>query len=314
MDAKRFQTIPLSFIDNNEGQIPGVPPNPRKFTPRAMRKLVRSIQQDPEMLELRALLVYPLGERFVSIGGNMRTLALKSLGYENAPCVVIPAETPAAKLKRYIIKDNSGFGDWDRDMLMEFYETSDLDSWCVDIPQPTEEDVRNSGISAWNDKERPEKRCDMTDCLALHTKGNLSFVSMFRTSDEGDSLTDIKSDFSNAKRFAASAEQVLRNLVGFSDTEGWCIVTTPKRRHKERNFAETVCIDLSERLGITFHADAVTCENRQRVNPVFKLEYFIPERNIVLFDDIVTTGMTLTETRRLLAHKNVVTIVGIYNR
>lgn len=314
MDSTRFINIPLSEIDGNTGQIPGVPPNPRRFRPARMRRLIRSIEQDPEMLELRAILVYPHEGRYIAIGGNMRTEALKSLGYAEAPCVVIPSDTPASKLKRYIIKDNSGFGEWDHTMLTDFWEKSDLDAWCVDIPQPTEEEVKAAGISAWNDRERPEKKCDLADSVALHTKGNLSFVSLFRTSEEGDTLSDIKSDFGNASRFAAAAETVIRNLVGMAVTEGWCIVTTPKRRHRERNFSETVCIDISERLGVTFHPDLITCENRQRVNPTFKMEYFIPEQNIILFDDIVTTGMTLAESRRLLANRNVVTVVGIYNR
>lgn len=90
------KNIPISQIENNTGQVEGLPGNPRITNPVKLDKLVESIKQDPEMLQLRGLLVYPFADgKYVTIGGNMRLQALKRLNYTECPCIVIPKETPA---------------------------------------------------------------------------------------------------------------------------------------------------------------------------------------------------------------------------
>lgn len=85
-------------IENNTGQVPGLPPNPRITNPAKLDKLVESIKQDPEMLQLRGLLVYPIEDgKYITIGGNMRLQALKRLGFDDVPCIIIPKETPVKK-------------------------------------------------------------------------------------------------------------------------------------------------------------------------------------------------------------------------
>ena len=91
--------IKLSKLVENRGQIEGLPANPRFIKDDKYAKLKKSIEDDPEMLELRELLVYPLGNKFVVIGGNMRLKALRELGATECPCKVIPAETPVEKLR-----------------------------------------------------------------------------------------------------------------------------------------------------------------------------------------------------------------------
>lgn len=95
--------------------------------------------------------------------------------------------------------------------------------------------------------------------------------------------------------------------------EGWCIVTTPKRRHKEKNFASMVCDELSKLLNIPFYEDAVEAKNRQRINPQFELVKNITEPGIILYDDILTTGSTLKATADLFADRNVLCVIGIDN-
>jgi hypothetical protein len=312
-----YLLLPLADIDINKGQIPDVPPNPRRTSPTKIRKLMNSILQDPEMLELRALLVYRYGGRYVTIGGNMRLLAMQRLQYTTAPCIVIPEDTPARKLKNYIVKDNGSFGDWDIDMLLESYDSRELEEWAIDVQAMLEnrkEERVFAGASAWNNKERPEARCNLQEQIEFHEKGALSYISFYRSTEEGALLTDIKADAACVEMFAVMAERILRKMIGLRITDGWCILTTPKRRHKELNFAERVCLNLSERLGLTFHKEAVTAKNRTRINPEFSLAYPIEENNIILFDDIVTTGSTLEATHLLLNHKNVICLVGIANR
>jgi hypothetical protein len=68
-------SIKITNLHTNTGQIPGVPANPRFIKDEPYEKLKKSIQDDPEMLDLRELIVYPYpGKKghYVIIGGNMR--------------------------------------------------------------------------------------------------------------------------------------------------------------------------------------------------------------------------------------------------
>ena len=127
--------IPLSQLEPNRGQVEGLPKNPRILRDERFKALKKSIEDDPEMLELRELLVYPTeGGQYVVIGGNMRLRVLQDLKAETAPCKVIPAETPVEKLKAYATKDNVGFGDWDWDALANEWDGEQLADWGLDIP------------------------------------------------------------------------------------------------------------------------------------------------------------------------------------
>jgi 16S rRNA G966 N2-methylase RsmD len=125
--------LPLSRLEVNKGQISSVPKNPRFIRDDRYKKLKGSIQEDPEMLALRELLVFEHAGKYVIIGGNMRYRALKELGYTETVCKIMPSETPIEKIKAITIKDNSGFGEWDFDMLANEWDIEDLNKWGVDM-------------------------------------------------------------------------------------------------------------------------------------------------------------------------------------
>lgn len=127
------QNIPVALLQCNEGQIEGLPRNPRFIKDERFKKLVKSLQDDPEMLDLRELIVYPHGKKFVVIGGNMRLLAGKELGLETMPCKVLPVDTPIEKLKAYVIKDNNAFGNDDFDLLANEWDTEFLEECGFDF-------------------------------------------------------------------------------------------------------------------------------------------------------------------------------------
>ena len=135
----------------------------------------------------------------------------------------------------------------------------------------------------------------------------------FRTSDEGLSLSEIKTREDCARHFADCAVSLLKKICCLNDVSDMALCYPPKRRHKERNFAEIVCEMLAETIGLRLYKDVFRAKNRQRVQPVFYLEKEIKERNIIIFDDIVTTGSTLTACGNLLENKNVLFIAGINN-
>lgn len=128
-DNAWFIKVNVELIDGNDGQIEGLPRNPRLIRDEKFEALKRSLQEDPEMLGLRPLMVYPYDGRFIVIGGNMRLAAMKDLGYKQAPCVLIPEDTPVEKLRAYTMKDNYGYGEWDMSILAEEWDLSELDDW-----------------------------------------------------------------------------------------------------------------------------------------------------------------------------------------
>ena len=128
------QRIPITKLQPNNGQIEGIPKNPRFIRDNKYRKLLQSIKDNPEMLTLRELIVVPQGDSFVVIGGNMRLRAMKEVGYKEAVCTVVPEGFTKDQIKAFILKDNSSFGEWDIDDLLNEWEEELLEAAAIDIP------------------------------------------------------------------------------------------------------------------------------------------------------------------------------------
>ena len=120
------------------------------------------------------------------------------------------------------------------------------------------------------------------------------------------------------EKFAVGMNTLIRQILGDSLSAGdWCIITSPKRRHKERNFASLISARLADLLGIRFYEDLAECHSRHRVGAVFTFGKEPPaERNIIVFDDFVTSGATMISMRDLLLPlgKNLVFFTGINNK
>ena len=123
------------------------PKNPRVIKNRKFQLLVQSLLEDPEMLEARPIVTDP---NLVVLGGNMRLKAAKAAGLKEVPVYV--AEWDEVKQRRFIIKDNSSYGEWDWDQLSNDFEAEELEAWGVDIPDYKDEkpDVED------DDFEEPE--------------------------------------------------------------------------------------------------------------------------------------------------------------
>ena len=125
--------IPISKLLLNSGQIEGVPKNPRFIKDAEYGHLKKSIQDDPEMLELRELLVYPFNDKYVVLGGNMRLRALKELGYTEADVKLIPKDLPAKKLRAIVQKDNKDYGSNDWDLIANEWDVEELEDWGIEV-------------------------------------------------------------------------------------------------------------------------------------------------------------------------------------
>lgn len=131
MSKTPYQNIDVSLLELNEGQLEGLPKNPRFIKTHRYDALKKSIEDAPELLEARTLLVYPLENgHYIVIGGNMRLRACKELGFKELPCYVFKQETPVEKLAEYVIKDNVAFGDVDWNLIANEWDTGDFASMC----------------------------------------------------------------------------------------------------------------------------------------------------------------------------------------
>lgn len=155
--------------------------------------------------------------------------------------------------------------------------------------------------------------CDMREKIEIHEHVGYKTISMYKKSEEGIPFDVIKKDSSYIDIFSNSATNLIRGLIGLKVKNDWCLVTTPKRRHKEENFSDNVCKKISLDLGIKYYPDIVIAKTKQRVNPIFELQGQIEENNVIIYDDIITTGSTILATAKLFNSKNTLLIVGINN-
>lgn len=126
----KIEKVKLSEIKPN-------PKNPRLIKDEKFKKLVKSIKDFPQMLELRPIVV---DENNIILGGNMRFKALKEAGYTEVSIVRANDLTEDQK-DEFIVKDNVGFGEWDWDVLANEWDAELLNDWGLFVPEmPTEVD------------------------------------------------------------------------------------------------------------------------------------------------------------------------------
>jgi DNA modification methylase len=106
------------------------PNNPRLIKDDKFKKLVQSIKDFPEMLNIRPIVV---NNDMVILGGNMRFKACKEAGLKEIP-VIIASDLTEEQQREFLIKDNVSGGEWDFDMLANEWDVNDLEEWGLDIP------------------------------------------------------------------------------------------------------------------------------------------------------------------------------------
>lgn len=189
-----------------------------------------------------------------------------------------------------------------KDIEVPSLDVPDLDASFT--PSRTKDLFAEKSRAAWKDVQQAEARCDFAPNKVRISYRNPAFgiISLWKKSLYGRTLTDIKSDPDMIEKFAVGMNALIRQILGNSLATGdWCIVTSPKRRHKERNFASLISARLATLLGVNFYEDLAECHSKHRVGAVFTLVKAPPtERNIIVFDDFVTTGATMLSMRDLL--------------
>lgn len=185
------------------------PKNPRLIKDEKFKKLVKSIQEFPDMLNKRPLIVFTdVDSKYVVLGGNMRLKACKEVGIKEIPVIVADEWTEEQK-SEFLIKDNVGFGEWDWDSLANEWDAEKLDEWGLDVPVISETE-KLSKIEFEDIYYIPEDKPNISlmDCVDL-TKFNqkLEIINSSNlTEDQKKILTFfayrfIKIDFENVANY-----------------------------------------------------------------------------------------------------------------
>jgi ParB-like chromosome segregation protein Spo0J len=132
-------------------EIKSNPNNPRLIKDHKFKQLVKSIQDFPQMLELRPIVI---DENNMVLGGNMRLKACLEAGLTDVPVIHANNLTEAQK-KEFIMKDNISFGEHDWDILANEWNIIELDEWGLDIPAFANNDIQEKNDNAKGDKKCP---------------------------------------------------------------------------------------------------------------------------------------------------------------
>ena len=252
--------------------------NPRKISAQAVDAVCQAIT---DVGFRRPIDILPDG---TIINGHTRWKAAKKLGLTEVPCIICN-DLDDPKVRKWRLEDNKTgeYTTWDADKLKT--EIVDLDFGNADFfPFDFETDTEKK--KRWDESKA---LCDLKDRTALHKAGDMYYQSLMKVGKKGQPLAEITLEH-------------LKHTLGENLSKGdWCLMTTPRRRHGNGfHFATTICQLMSQDLGIPFYKDAVTCTNHNRINPIFELKKNPKEKNVILYDDILTTGCTLRATRDLL--------------
>lgn len=245
----------------------------------------------------------------VIIVGHTRYEAAKTLGLTEVP-VVFARHLSEAQARAYRLADNrvGESSKWIEEILDLELEAL---SGAFDFSElGFGEDEEEKAKKAWT---KTERLCTMKKKIVTREKMGALYTTFLATGKEGRSLEDIKADKSAALLFGENLADWIRMTLGNPAAAGsWAILTTPRRRHQEgMHFATEVCKEASRITSIPFYPDVIRAENRQRINPVFTLASEVKEPNVILYDDIVTTGSTLLAAREaLMSQKHTVLMVA----
>lgn len=134
-DEIQIQFVPIELLEYNNGQIPGVPENPRTREDEKQRNLEKSIEELPEMTIARAALCFPYNGRYVVIGGNRRLEAQRALKRKKVPIIALPENTPVEKLRRMALLDNESTGQTDWTKLAKEWNKDEIREWKIETPK-----------------------------------------------------------------------------------------------------------------------------------------------------------------------------------
>ena len=113
------------------------PNNPRIIKDDKFQKLVKSIQDFPEMMAKRPIVcVTDVDNKLYPLGGNMRLKAIQELKFKTIPdeWIILADDWTAEQRNEFVIKDNVGYGEWDWEQLANEWDDEKLSEWGLNVP------------------------------------------------------------------------------------------------------------------------------------------------------------------------------------
>ena len=181
-----IQTIKINEIKLN-------PNNPRLIKDDKFNKLVQSIKDFPEMLNIRPIVV---NDDMIILGGNMRFKACKEAGLKEVP-IIKASGLSAEKQREFLIKDNVSGGEWDFELLKE-WDSLELESWGLDLP--IKDEAKTEGEIYFSEELDYE-----SNYIVLKFTTDIDFTQI-------ETLLDLKSTYSkraNGKPWAKGIGRVI---------------------------------------------------------------------------------------------------------
>lgn len=267
---------------------------------------------------------------FNVIAGHGRLMAAQKIGLEKVPCLFIEGLTESQR-RKYIIADNrlNEYSEWNLDLVAQEFKELNMEAGELDFlgfefdggfmesePEASKaDDAEKAKGKAWNTRGA---RCDMKPDVVARQKNGHWYTSLHTISKEGKTLEEIKNDKKCERQLAGELADYIEGAMGRNlAANGWAILTTGRRRHREGyHFATEVTRKAAGRLKIPFYEGAISCGNADRLKPALTIEQRPKEKNLILFDDIITTGTTAAKTAELLEAEGytVMIIIGIRNQ
>lgn len=165
---KESRRILVSQLVKNEGQVEWLGRNPRQWTKEDVDRTAHSIDEDPDFLDERPLLVLKLDDKhFLVFAGNLRLEGAKALKMRSVPSVVYypVTEEDRQAVRRRALKDNGSFGKHDPDILANEWDDLPLDEMGINIPDwETPDNAEDETLQATEDDFDEEKDGILVRC------------------------------------------------------------------------------------------------------------------------------------------------------
>lgn len=178
------------------------PNNPRVIKNDKFKKLVSSIKEFPEMLNLRPIVV---DDDMVVLGGNMRLRACREAGLVEVPILRASDFTDEQK-KEFVIKDNSSFGEWDWDVLANEWNIEELADWGLDIP-----------ASYFDDDKEPEfDKDELDEALDKYINSKVKQITLYFDNQQYEYVLGKLEEIAKEKELESNTDVIIYLLETIS--------------------------------------------------------------------------------------------------
>jgi hypothetical protein len=255
----------------------------------------------------------------------MRLMAAKELKYKEVPVIIMSGLTPDQE-REIVVKDNGeNFGEWDFDLLANWSDEP-LKDWGVDLPEDWLKPEGKVEPRQFNG-ENIELLNDFSIYQPAINKVRLCrFLSIRRFKNNNkNAINTIKNikiniDLKIIEAIASETADLIKSIFGnFIDYNSIC--TAAPRGHSCNNdyyFAGSLIDRIADKLGLIscklFKDNIKKTRNVHNYNE--KKANLIDDvrgKNIIVFDDIATTGTTIENCCNALREYNfIIPVVWIY--